>query len=953
MPDNYQLVKSIAVTLVRGLKEVPLTTALIGELVDRSLVALASEWSPGDREDLVRDLETQFNVWIGKPRTLEDATDHKPWLPQKRGQIKWRYWDRYKLLLADRWPAASIDRLEEITDEILMRIEDPSREGAWDRRGLIVGHVQSGKTANYIGLINKAVDAGYRVIVVLAGVHKSLRSQTQIRLDEGFLGYESVAAVAANQGLKTVGVGRIAPGLRPDTITNRTDDGDFKRTVAERFQINPGGNPLLFVIKKNASVLRNLLEWVEWAANSKDSETGRPVVRNVPLLVIDDEADHASVDTKEQSFDENGNPDPDYDPTVINRRIRRLLHSFEKVAYVGYTATPFANIYIHECGKTRDEGEDLFPRSFIINLPAPSDYVGPLRVFGIDAHPEAELNAVGGLPILRRISDHEELNEDRPLMVPGWMPSRHNKAHVPRYGGEELLPPSLQEAIRAFLLACAARRARGQVAVHNSMLIHVTRYTDVQEKVFSQVKTYVDHLLLRLKYGEGEAADPEIGRLHELWERDFEPTTEAVGGGSASWVAIEKELWNAASAIQLKRVNGTAPDILDYESHRHLGLSVIAIGGDKLARGLTLEGLTVSYFLRAAKMYDTLMQMGRWFGYRPGYLDLCRMYMTDDLEDWFRHITAANEELRQEFDRMAAVGGTPRDYGLRVKSHPALLITSRVKMRHGTELDLSFAGDITETTVFNVDERSTTDNLATVNAFIQKLGEPIDSPSQDRPGGKTEKWVGTYLWNDVAADAVAGFLRKIVTSELARKVNGKLMAQFIENASSNAEITSWCVALVGKAKGTSWSLPALNKKDLFLIERHGGFPSGPRRFNIQRVLNPRDEAIDLNCAEYGAALAATKTNWSPDGGRSRSRKEPEIPSGPMIRQQRHKSRALMLLYLLDHDIIASDARECGAELPPPMPLVGFAVSFPADATVTTVRYRVNNIYWEQEYGNAA
>ncbi len=169
--------------------------------------------------------------------------------------------------------------------------------------------------------------------------------------------------------------------------------------------------------------------------------------------------------------------------------------------------------------------------------------------------------------------------------------------------------------------------------------------------------------------------------------------------------ALSPLLGQVVSSIEVRQINGSARDILDYELNRETGLNVIAIGGDKLSRGLTLEGLTVSYFLRASRMYDTLMQMGRWFGYRPGYLDLCRLYTTPELNEWFQHITEANEELRQEFDHMAAVGGTPRDYGLKVMSHPALMITSRVKLRTGIELQLSFAGSISETVVFHRDRR--------------------------------------------------------------------------------------------------------------------------------------------------------------------------------------------------------------------------------------------------------
>lgn len=938
MDEYYQLVKSIAVTLIRGIKGVPLTTELIAAQV-ATAKKLNPEWASVDAEAMTRELETQFNVWIGKSKALDDATDHKPWLHERRGKIQWRYWERYKAFLGPQWSSASLDRLEEVTDEVLERIEDPSREGFWDRRGLVVGHVQSGKTANYIGLINKAVDAGYRVIVVLAGVHKSLRSQTQVRLDEGFLGYESVAAVAANLGVKAVGVGRIAPDLRPNTITNRNDDGDFKRTVAERFQINPGLDPLLFVIKKNASVLKNLLEWVEWAAKHRDSETGRPIVRSVPLLVIDDEADHASVDTNQQEFDEDGKPDPDHDPTKINRSIRRLLHSFEKAAYVGYTATPFANIFIHESGKTREEGEDLFPRSFIINLPAASDYVGPARIFGMDAHPEADLQASAGLPIIRLIEDHID---DREAERVGWMPPKHNKMHVPRVSGELTSPESLKEAVRAFVLACAARRSRGQVKVHNSMLVHVTRFTSVQEKVHEQVKEYLTQLVRRLKFGEGSNPDPEVQRLRATWEKDFVPTTVAMGGGAIAWPVVAKHLWDAASAIQVRRINGTAPDILDYETHRETGLSVIAIGGDKLARGLTLEGLTVSYFLRAAKMYDTLMQMGRWFGYRPGYLDLCRMYMTDELHDWFRHVTAANEELRQEFDRMSAIGGTPRDYGLRVKSHPALLITSRVKMRNGVELDLSYEGDITETTVFPVHEKALEDNLASLSTLVKFLGTSrrVYEPKQARPGGRSDTWSRTWLWDEVSAEPIAAFLASQVTHERALKVNGRLMAEYIRKAAAKREVANWTVALVGKdgESGTFDGIPELGP--LSLITR-SPLKETPGSYAIRRVLNPRDEAIDLGLDAYAAALEKTRDAWTSDAGRTRTNRVPELPSGPMIRQLRSKERALLLIYLVDN---------ADATVPFKLPLVGFAVSFPATASKTTVRYRVNNVYWEQEYG---
>jgi len=314
-------------------------------------------------------------------------------------------------------------------------------------RGLVVGHVQSGKTGHYTGLICKAADAGYKIIIVLAGMHNNLRSQTQMRLDEGFLGY---ATNPVAEDIRIIGVGEIDndPAIRPNFATNRSDKGDFSTAIAKNLGITPEQRPWLFVVKKNKTVLERLLRWIrDHVANAHD-ENGKPIVTNLPLLIIDDEADHASVDTGEQIFDSEGNPDEEHQPTAINRSIRRLLNSFSRCAYVGYTATPFANIFIHERGETVEDGPDLFPSSFIINLAAPSNYVGPARVFGLGADEDRS----EGLPLIRTIKDHSD-DDGRQ----GWMPHKHKNGHVPVYGGLDAMPPSLQEAIQAFILSCSIR----------------------------------------------------------------------------------------------------------------------------------------------------------------------------------------------------------------------------------------------------------------------------------------------------------------------------------------------------------------------------------------------------------------------------------------------------------------------------------------------------------------
>jgi hypothetical protein len=920
--------------------ESAVTLEMIKETVDAvlRLPKAMLDASKVDRGLLIEVLEERYSVWIGRTVALEQNDDHVAWLTPER-ERKFRLWKRYRQYLERGWSTFAVEALDEATREVISRLEDPQREGRWDRRGLVVGHVQSGKTANYTGLICKAADAGYKVIVVLAGLHNNLRSQTQIRLDEGFLGYDTEQKVF-------VGVGEIDrdSDIRPNYVTTRGEKGDFKRAVGRNFGISPTERPMLFVVKKNTSVLKNLIRWIDGILD------GRKSFSDVPLLVVDDEADHASVDTKAQSFDEDGKPDEDHDPTKINQHIRTLLLKFDKSAYVGYTATPFANVFIHDQGWTTKYGTDLFPRSFIINLPAASNYDGPVRLFGLEETEDFE--GTPALPLLRTVEDHAASLD--PKETSGWMPPAHKSGWHPRYEGADAPPPSLHKAILSFVLTCAARRARGQVKVHNSMLVHVTRFTSVQKMVRAQVETEVKWVRNRLRVAEGKGAADE---LRQLWEEDYAPTMARVRDlmpgrvfKPLSWIDVESHLLDVVESTHVRTINGTAGDILDYETHRDNGFTVIAIGGDKLARGLTLEGLSVSYFLRASKMYDTLMQMGRWFGFRPGYLDLCRLYTTSELNEWFVHITQAAEELRREFDHMHAVNGTPKDYGIRVCSHPTMMVTSKVKMRSATEVQIDFAGAIQETVTFARDEAAIRSNMSATEALLEAIGQPTEhNPVRARTGRGPDTWEGTRLWSGVAGREIVSFLQDYRTHETAVTVNSLLLAKFVENQIGLGELTDWTVALFagdgGKAK--------LGGYDIDLIKRSANTRSKPLDVQeaqgvalIGRLLAPRDEAIDFGAAEYDEALTVTRNEWVPDPARSQRREPPDAPSGPGIRKVRGKSpqHGLLLLYPLKGAVL---------NLKTALPVLGFGLSFPGSKNSKPVTYVVNNVYYEQEYGAGA
>ena len=931
-----------------------ITPTLIAEKVKFAAAALASSYPDGiDQETAIAELIRRFSHWIGKDATLHDTEGHEPWLVSTRKK-DWRYWQRYQGYLERKLSVDVVEALDESTDDILGLLEDPKRAGSWDRRGLVVGHVQSGKTGNYSGLVCKAADAGYKIVIVLAGLHNNLRSQTQIRLEESFLGYETSPK---GDAVKPIGVAEIDsdPRIHPHCFTNRQDKGDFNTAVARHLASSPEERPWLFVVKKNKTILTRLLKWIRGhVADATDTTTGRRFVTNLPLLVIDDEADHASVDTGEQLFNPDGSPDDEHQPKTINSLIRKILHSFAKSAYVGYTATPFANIFIHRRGATTDEGPDLFPQAFIINLAAPSNYVGPARIFGL----RSPAGRTGGLPLMRDVSDH--VNKDEPG---GWMPAKHNKEHAPSFGGHDELPPSLRDAIYSFALACAVRVCRGQGAEHSSMLVHVTRFANVQGHVHAQVEAAVRRMRQRIVRGNDHEA--LVAKLHDLWDTDFVPTCAEIArrlpepNGPPkipSWGEVLAALPDVLADIHVRMINGTAKDALDYAEREGQGLKVIAIGGDKLARGLTLEGLCVSYFVRTTKMYDTLMQMGRWFGYRPGYVDLCRLYTTSDLVEWFGHIADASEELREEFEAMVERGATPRDYGLKVQSHPVLMVTSPLKMRTAKSLQLSFSGELLETVSFYKDEANLDHNLSAADRLIDAMGTPSERDAIVRPrGGSSQEWKG-HLWKNVPAEAVADFFEAYATHPKARKVNSALLSEFVRSMAKASELTNWTVAVVGGGTGSSHQFSTGLRVDAMLQRKADADITD--RYSIGRLLSPRDEAIDLGETAWLAALEATKRAWKPDPGRQKDGEEPkppELPNGPAIRRIRGKGadgvaaspeRGLLLLYLLDPRKAEADifgGREA--------PVIAFGVSFPASDAGVKVEYRVDHLLWE-EYGPA-
>lgn len=622
--------------------------------------------------------------------------NHKPWYSAyKSTKDSFPFWQRYReyLIAEKNFPLKVINALDDSTDEIMDMLANPETEETFSRRGLIIGDVQSGKTATYIALINKAADAGYKVIILLTGTIEKLRQQTQGRIDEGFTGLDS-NAVEKNQAAQ-IGVSKYNIKKDISVMSFTTTTSDFKKAAARQVISNNSSVPVIFVVKKNKSVLEQLQQWfISYNATNGHIKS--------PMLLIDDEADAASINTNND----------DTNPTAINRAIRSLLKVFIRSNYVAFTATPYANIFIDPDTTHEMLNDDLFPKNFIYSLNAPTNYIGASSIF-IDNEDE-EGNEI---PAKYKYMLHN--NDD----CEDFIPEKHKKDYTP-----EIIPESLKEAIASFIIANAVRDLRGYKNTHRTMLINVSRYIDVQNKLTNIIKEYFKYIIEEIRnYSKMEDAlkHNSIKFIKEVYDKYYANLNAYINSSSTfTWQQIQENLYSASASIIISSVNGgNASKILNYENHEK-GLRLIAVGGISLSRGLTLEGLVISYFHRNSKMYDTLMQMGRWFGYRTGYEDLCQIWMPAHSQEWYSYIAEATDELRRDIIRMHYANRTPEDFGLQVRSeHNSLLVTAINKMRTSWtyEMTISLSGLYKETPYITSNIEENQFNLETVNALISSL----------------------------------------------------------------------------------------------------------------------------------------------------------------------------------------------------------------------------------------
>lgn len=664
---------------------------------------------------------------------VEKKKREDEWYPGADNIAESKFWPALKRHLIDGkgWDGEAVNSIHQASNKIVGWLASPSAPYI-KTRGLVVGYVQSGKTANFTAVIAKAADAGYRFFIVLSGTKNSLRQQTQKRLESELV------------------------SLNSEYWLSPTEHHDFRPLGnVNAYLGNRSDLKVLCVVKKNTTILRKLYKWLSGANAS--------ILNACPFLIIDDEADEASVNTSRYQVDYEGAV---RERSAINRRIVDILSILPKAAYVGYTATPFANVLIDPSYEI-----DLYPKDFIVSLPKPEHHFGTERIFGRDRLLDDDDQEFVGLDMVRIIPDDE---------VPELKPVRNDHSFFPS------ITQSLETALAYFWMSCAARIVRGHRTDDMTMLIHTTQLIRVHENTKQVVVKHRNWILNLLKSNDGYEY---VDWMEKIWNYETDSVSELTRSFNNEQVTFEQLKAYLLPVIEYTKIvtdNSQSIDRLTYDDRPKIQ---IAIGGNTLSRGLTLEGLVVSFFVRAAGAYDTLLQMGRWFGYRPGYEDLPRIWMTSQLEQHFHDLATIEAEIREDIKEYDLTGQTPREFGIRIRTHPDLNITAPLKMQFAIQAQVSFDNSVQQTVLFNhKNDLWLRNNLRATNEFISKLeGENYEfSPHE-----------GHFIAFNIPSQFVIEFFGNYQFHENNRALQSNNLIGYVEDQLQHEHLTHWNIIIRG------------------------------------------------------------------------------------------------------------------------------------------------------------
>lgn len=933
------------------------------------------------------------------------------WLNISReNNIDWNYTERYfKHLLKSGRSQKVVDETRRSSMSIIKKIADPKSKNSIYSKGLVVGAVQSGKTGNFNAVINRSIDAGYGLVIVFSGIMEDLRSQTQKRIESDVIG-EGRNLDTNTIGKKGVGeIERFGPmgASTINQVKSITSSGsDFNRALLDAdFSLNDVN---VLVCKKNVSVLRNLIVWLH---DYLDEDKER---HNIPLLILDDEADNASLNNlgaKGRNF-----------ASKTNSQIRVLLALFNIKTYLGYTATPFANVlqdrndipddkYIEkyklkgeQIEKELNREGNIFPDDFIELLEPPSNYVGAQQIFEtivpiqnatdenekipllappvsdyIDDFPsrifENEHNEIIGVENFANKDEWNEKNGDSGYLNFDTFGDYRKETRASRK--EDLfpkkLPESLKDAIKCFVLTLAIREGRipsmeksDLFQPHNTMLVHISRFTFWQNTTKLLIVDYVNDLISKIENDNPSTPNSIYFDLEKIWYRFYANIVEnimnflPVGYEDKFMVptvydSIKNMLPDAVKGIEIKAINSFTKEKLEYPKSNPK--KIIAVGGNRLSRGFTLEGLTINYFIRTTNYSDGLLQMGRWFGYRPGYLDCCKIFTTQDSLDKFDSTTKCIEELETEFKKMEEQGKDPRSFVLRVKKHPGTLrITRPSILKNAKDVNWSYADQLEMTTRFNVTCKHIED---TWSNFKTNIAPRFDSKKR-----------GLLTYTTSGAEII-----QILTNQI-NNFNPEIsnqIAKFIELCNDKGLLTDWTVALkiTSNAKESMPSeklgLKYKDVKSVQLAQRSG--PINDSRLDISSIKNDSlfkasgknanilasntDLAIQLSDEEIKQAeesfyfnkskeLQKKDSTLSASDALDKARLSKTIPER-YYREQMKENQGILVIYLLDTNYVFHQKGKYSKEpktkvifkeylinskINLEIPLVGFALGFP-------------------------
>lgn len=703
------------------------------DAVRKDFEEIAGEFSAENIANLAKALDivqnTLENIEILHRNSLTKT--HEDWY--KGPASSDQHWPALRGFLehAKNWDHESIESIDESSSEIVSLLANPAGD-QFRYRGLVVGYVQSGKTANMTAVIAKAVDAGYNLIVLLGGTTNKLRAQTQRRLLSDI--------VQRHRHLWQL-------------YTTAEDDGDFAEPANRQFTMPVQDRAQLVVMKKEISRLKSFFRTVE--------RTPTTVLRSLKTLMIDDECDQASVNAASNESD----------MTRINESIRKIICALPSISYVGYTATPFANVFINPFPQNREELDDLYPEDFITALPRPKDYFGAREVFGFDPDDATDEGGAAAGRDMIRVIPPDQVALIRP---------RGARSHATFF---PQITVELERALLWFLITCALRRRRGQGSSHMTMLIHTSPNVSQHNRMAKAVHAWKEENAHNLCTGFGGVWQ----RLLNVWHE--ETTRVPLEGKNESALTPQNILpWlqEAIGILDIAVENGESVERLNYTEEAR---TYIVVGGSVLARGLTLEGLTVSFFLRTSRQYDTLLQMGRWFGFRHGYADLPRLWATEDLISNFRSLARIEEEIREDIALYQTQGATPLNFAVRVREIPGLAITSAAKMRHAYRTSISFEGKHVQTIRFDHRQEGI------VSKNWSAASELIDDARSKGQYDATHQ-----LFRHVPLAAIRHFLLEFSICDRHLDLKRDMLLDYLDKAAAN--LSKWDVAVVSPAAGT-------------------------------------------------------------------------------------------------------------------------------------------------------